>query len=74
MAERLQKIPCGDQTLEVVADAETSWEKADDPVTDGDDGEEERRNKCQPEGTTAEAERMSYFNRKQGDDGLTAIG
>lgn len=58
----------------MVADAESSWEKADDPVKDGDDGEEERRTKCQPERTTAEAERMSYFNRKQGDGRLKAVG
>lgn len=74
MAEQQQKIPCGDQTLEVVADAESSWEKADDPVKNGDDGEEEQRTKCQRERTTAEAERMSYFNRKQGDDRRTAVG
>lgn len=50
----------------MVADAESSVEKADDPVKDGDDGEEERRTKR----TAAEAERMSYFSRKQGDDRL----
>lgn len=39
-------------------------------VKDGDDGEEERCTKCQPERTTAAAGRMSNFNRKQGDDRL----
>lgn len=40
------------------------------PVKDGGYGEEHGCMKCQPERTTAEAERDSYFKRKQGDDRL----